>query len=71
MTPIKSYKELQSADLEKIAVAAEADAGHSIPELRKALADLKAGRIGAIHTPEQIAARKPEHPTPKLTSSQP
>lgn len=62
MTTIKSYKALQSADLEKMARAAEVDAGHAIPGLRESLADLKAGRIGATHTPEQIAARKPGRP---------
>lgn len=62
MTTINSYKALKSADLEKMAMAAEADAGHAIPGLLESLADLKAGRIGAVHTPEQIAARKPGRP---------
>lgn len=63
ISTIKSSKDLQSADLEKIALAAEAEAGHAIPGLRDSLADLKAGRIGAIHSPEQISARKLGRPT--------
>ena len=62
MTTIKSFKALNGADLEKMALAAEADAGHAIPGLLESLADLQAGRIAAIHTPEQIAARKPGRP---------
>ena len=62
MKTIKSYKALKSADLEKMAMAAEVDAGHPIPGLLESLADLKAGQIGAVHTPEQIAARKPGRP---------
>ncbi|MDL5036852.1 hypothetical protein QRD40_10890 [Comamonas sp. Y6] len=59
MTTIKSYKALKCADLEKIAQAVEANAGHAIPGLLESLADLKTDRIGAAHTPEQIAARSP------------
>lgn len=38
----KSFKALKGAD----------------PGLRESLADLKAGRVGAVHTPKQIAARQ-------------
>jgi len=62
---IRSNKDLQSADLEKMALAVEVDAGHAIPGLRDSLADLKTGRIGAIHTPEQISARKSGSRRPK------
>lgn len=54
---IKSLKDLQAADLEKMAQAAEADAGHSIPGLRESLAEAAAGKFAAVHTPEIIAAR--------------
>ncbi|WP_235514184.1 BrnA antitoxin family protein [Acidovorax sp. Root217] len=59
---IKSYKDLQTADLEAMARAAEADAGQAIPGLRESLADLQAGKFGAVHTPEQIAKRKAGRP---------
>lgn len=62
MKTIKSYKDLQSADLEKMALAAEADAGQALPGLRESLAEAKAGVYGAVHTPEQIAARKRGRP---------
>lgn len=59
---MKTMKDLQTADLEKMAQAAEADAGQAIPGLRESLAELKAGKFAAVHTPEQIAARKPGRP---------
>lgn len=40
MKTIKSYKDLQSADLEKMAAAVEVDAGHAIPGLRESLNEL-------------------------------
>lgn len=42
MQTIKSYKDLQNADLEKIALAAEADAGQALPGLRESLAEARA-----------------------------
>lgn len=62
MKTIKSYKDLQNADLEKMALAAEADAGHTLPGLRESLAEVRAGVYGAVHTPAQIAARKRGRP---------
>lgn len=62
MKTIKSYKDLQSADLEKMALAAEADAGQALPGLRESLAEAKAGVFSAVHTPEQIAERKRGRP---------
>lgn len=47
---IKSYKDLQAADLEKMDQAAEADAGQEIPGLRESLGELKAGKFAAVHT---------------------
>jgi putative transcriptional regulator len=44
-------------DVEAVARAIEADAGESLPELREGLAELKAGQIGHINTPEEILVR--------------
>lgn len=38
----------------KVADAIEKDAGHVIPGLREALAEMKAGTIARSYTPEQI-----------------
>ncbi|WP_417285070.1 BrnA antitoxin family protein [Comamonas sp.] len=59
---VKSLKALQGINTEKLAAAIEADAGQAVPGLRESLADLRAGNFGVIHTPEQIAARKPGRP---------
>lgn len=54
---IKAMKDLQGLDADAVARAIEADAGQAIPGLRDSLADLKAGKFGAVHTPASIAAR--------------
>lgn len=54
---IKTLKDLQGLDAEKVARAIEEDAGQSIPGLRESLAEAAAGKFGAVHTPENIAAR--------------
>ncbi|MDR6767743.1 uncharacterized protein (DUF4415 family) [Acidovorax delafieldii] len=54
---IKTLKDFQGLDADKVARAIEADAGQAIPGLRESLAELKAGKVGAVHTPEAIAAR--------------
>lgn len=59
---MKTLKELQGLDAEKVAQAIEADAGEALPGLREALAEAKAGQVGAVHTPAQIAARKRGRP---------
>lgn len=59
---VKSLKALRGINTEKLAAAIEADAGVAVPDLRQALAEAKAGKFAAIHTPEQIAARKPGRP---------
>ena len=59
---MKSLKELKGVDLEKVAKAIEADAGECLPGLRESLAEAKAGKFAAVHTPEQIAARKRGRP---------
>jgi uncharacterized protein (DUF4415 family) len=59
---MKTLKELQAMDLSKVAQAIEADAGQALPGLRESLGEAQAGAIGAMHTPEQIAARKRGRP---------
>ena len=59
---MKSLDKMKGLDLEKVAKAIEADAGESLPGLRESLAEAKAGKFAAVHTPEQIAARKRGRP---------
>ncbi len=59
---VKSLKALQAMDTEKLAQAIEADAGEAVPGLRQALQEAKTGQFAAVHTPEQIAARKRGRP---------
>lgn len=59
---MKTLKELQSLNLDKVVKAIEADAGEDLPGLRDALAEAKAGKFGAPHTPEVITARKRGRP---------
>lgn len=59
---MKTLKELQSLNLDKVAKAIEADAGEALPGLRDALAEAKTGKFGATHTPEAISARKRGRP---------
>ena len=59
---MRTLKDLQNLDVEAVAKAIEADAGESIPDLRQALVEAKAGKFAASHTPEQIAARKRGRP---------
>jgi len=55
---INSIASLNSLNIEAIAQAIEADAGHAIEGLRKSLHEVKTKQFAAVHTPEQIAARK-------------
>ncbi|WP_159918334.1 DNA-binding transcriptional regulator [Pantoea sp. 18069] len=48
----------RSFDLEKVAQAIEADMGEELPDIRQALAEVKAGAAGRITTPEQILVRQ-------------
>lgn len=59
---MKSLEKMKGLNLEKVAKAIEADAGQSVPGLREALAEAKAGKVAAVHTPEQLAARKRGRP---------
>lgn len=43
-------------DIEQLAQAIEADAGQEVPGIREALAEVKAGTVGRVTTPEQILA---------------
>ncbi|MFT4265709.1 MAG: BrnA antitoxin family protein [Xenophilus sp.] len=62
MKTLKTLDELKHLDVEKVAQAIEKDAGQALAGLRESLAEAKAGVYGAIHTPEQIAARKRGRP---------
>jgi len=48
---------IKKIDIEKVATAIEADAGESLPDLRQALAEAKAG-AGRVTTPDQILVRQ-------------
>ena len=48
---------IRKVDIEKVAAAIEADAGESLPDLRQALAEAKAG-LGRVTTPEQVLVRQ-------------
>ncbi len=48
---------IKKIDIEKVAAAIEADAGESLPDLRQALAEAKAG-LGRVTTPEQMLVRQ-------------
>ena len=45
-------------DIEKVARAIEADMGEALPDIRTALAEVKAGAPGRVTTPEQILLRQ-------------
>lgn len=53
---------LKRMNIENVAAAIEADAGEALPDLRQALAEAKAGIVGAVHTPDEIKARKRGRP---------
>ena len=48
---------IKKIDIEKVATAIEADAGESLPDLRQALAEAKAG-AGRVTTSDQILVRQ-------------
>lgn len=45
-------------DIEQVAQAIEADMGESLPDIRQALAEVKAGKPGRTTTPEQMLLRQ-------------
>jgi uncharacterized protein (DUF4415 family) len=55
-------KALKKLNVNKVAAAIEADAGESLPGIRESLSEAKAGRIGQVHTPEQILERRRGRP---------
>lgn len=59
---MKTLKDLQNLNIEAMAKAIEADAGEAVPGLRESLAEAKAGKFAAAHTPEAITARKRGRP---------
>jgi len=54
----ESMQALKKLSVEKVAAAIAADAGQVLPGLREALAVVKAGQAGRVHTPEQVVARR-------------
>ncbi|MCL2345518.1 MAG: helix-turn-helix domain-containing protein [Desulfobulbus sp.] len=50
--------DLKNIDVEAVASAIEADAGEPVPDIREALAEVKAGVAGRVTTPEQILLRQ-------------
>ena len=48
---------IRKIDVETVATAIEADAGETLPDLRQALAEAKAG-LGRVTTAEQILVRR-------------
>lgn len=59
---------MKTLNVEKVARAVEADAGHALPGLRESLAEAKAGQFAAVHTPEQIAARRRGRPAGSMAA---
>lgn len=59
---MKSLEKLKGLNIAKVAKAIEADAGEALPGLREALAEAKAGKFVAVHTPAQITTRKRGRP---------
>ncbi len=53
---------LSEIDIETVARAVEADAGQPLPGLRESLAQAKRGEFAAVHTPQDIAARRRGRP---------
>ncbi len=53
---------MKEINIEAVAKAIEADAGESLPDLRQALMEAKAGMAGRITTQEQllVCQRRPE-----------
>ena len=49
---------IKNLNIEKVAKAIEADASETLPDLRKALVEAKAGAVGRVTTPEQILVRQ-------------
>ena len=59
---MKTLKDLQNLDLDKVASAIEADAGRAIPGLHESLKQAKDGAFAQTHTPDQIIARRRGRP---------
>ncbi|MDR3298663.1 MAG: XRE family transcriptional regulator [Candidatus Accumulibacter sp.] len=49
--------DFENMDIEAVARAIEEDAGQALPNLRRSLTDVRAGRFGRVHTPAQILAK--------------
>lgn len=55
---LRGFAHLTDAELEQMALAIEADAGHEVPGVRESLREVRDGKFAAVHTPEQIEAYK-------------
>lgn len=49
---------IKEMDIDAVAKAIEVDAGESLPDLRQALKEAKAGMVGRVTTPEQLLVRQ-------------
>ncbi|MGE8518941.1 MAG: BrnA antitoxin family protein [Alcaligenes faecalis] len=59
---MKTLKDLRNLDIDKVAKAIEAEAGHAVAGLRESLSEAKAGQFAGIHTPAQIVSRRRGRP---------
>lgn len=50
--------DIKKIDVDKIALAIEADTGEKLLGLRESLEQAKRGKFATVHTPEQILARR-------------
>jgi len=67
---IDSLSELKKIDVDRLAAAIEEDAGISFGEdLRESLRQARAGEFAAVHTPQQIAARKRGRPAGSVAAT--
>jgi len=55
--------DLKNLDVEATAHALESDEGEPIPDIRQALAEVKAGAIGRVTTPAQMLIRQARQAT--------
>ncbi len=51
-------EDLKDINIEQVAKAIEIDAGETLPEIREALTEVKTGKHGVVHTPDQMAIRQ-------------
>lgn len=59
---------MKKLNIDKVAAAIEADAGHALPGLRESLAEAKAGVAARVHTPQDLATRRRGRPAGSVAS---